>query len=81
MGQSIIVQRGGLLAASPSVELSVALAKAGLLAGRTLVLQRVTGQGTVFVHAAGNFAEFALAPAEALRADTHALVWFDADCG
>ena len=52
-----------------------------MLAGRTLVLQRVTGQGTVFVHAAGDFAEFALVADEALRADTHALVWFDADCG
>ena len=55
--------------------------RAGMLAGRTLVLQRVTGQGTVFVHAAGDFAEFALVADEALRADTHALVWFDADCG
>ena len=66
-----------------AVELSVALAKrlrAGMLAGRTLVLQRVTGQGTVFVHAAGDFAEFALVADEALPAGTHALVWFDADC-
>ena len=57
-GEEIIVRRGGFLAASPSVELSVALVsrlRAGLLAGHTLVLQRVTGPGTVFVHAAGDF--------------------------
>ena len=44
------------------------------LADHTLVLQRVTGTATVFVHAAGDFAEFTLAPDEALRADAHSLV-------
>ena len=75
-GESILVQRGGFIAASPSVVLSVGLVKrlwVGL-ADHTLVLQRVTGPGTVFVHAAGDFAESTLAPDEALRADAHSLV-------
>ena len=80
-GEEVIVRRGGFLAASPSVTLSVALVKrlrAGLLAGHTLILQRVTGPGTVFVHAAGDFAAFTLGQGEVLRADTDSLVWFDA---
>ena len=44
------------------------------LAEHMLVLQRVTEPGTVFVHAAGDFAEYTLAPDEALRADAHSLV-------
>ena len=80
-GEEVIVRRGGFLAASPSVTLSVALVKrlrARLLAGHTLILQRVTGPGTLFVHAAGDFAAFTLGQGEVLRADTDSLVWFDA---
>ena len=80
-GEAVIVRRGGFLAASPSVTLAVALVKrlrAGLLAGHTLVLQRVTGPGTLFVHAAGDFAAFTLGDGEVLRADTDSVVWFDA---
>ena len=44
----------------------------------TLILQRVTGPGTLFVHAAGDFAAFTLGQGEVLRADTDSLVWFDA---
>ena len=80
-GEAVIVRRGGFLAASPSVTLAVALVKrlrAGLLAGHTLVLQRVTGPGTLFVHAAGDFAAFTLGQGEVLRADTDSVVWFDA---
>ena len=80
-GEEIVVRRRGFLAASPSVDLSVAMVtrlRAGVLAGHTLVLSRLSGPGTVFVHAAGDFAGFTLGPGEVLRADTAALVWFDA---
>ena len=80
-GEEIVVRRRGFLAASPSVDLSVAMVtrlRAGVLAGHTLVLQRLSGPGTVFVHAAGDFAGFTLGPGEVLRADSAALVWFDA---
>ena len=78
--EEVIVRRGGFLAASPPVTLSVAVVKrlrAGLLAGHTLILQRVTGPGTLFVHAAWDFAAFTLGQGEVLRADTDSLVWFD----
>ena len=61
--------------AGPTVGLSVALVKrlrAGVLAGHTLVLQRVTGLGLVFVQAAGDFVGFELEAGEALRADIRA---------
>ena len=49
------------------------------MAGHTLVLQRVTGPGTVFVHdAAGDFIACELARSKVLRADTDSLMWFDA---
>ena len=38
--------------------------RAGLLAGHQIVLQRVTGPGTVFVTAAGDFVSFTLAAGE-----------------
>ena len=80
-GDEMVVKRGGFLAASPSVTVSVALVtrlRAGLLAGHQIVLQRVTGPGTLFVTAAGDFVSFTLAAGETLRADTESLVWFDA---
>ncbi len=80
-GEEVVVRRGGFLAAAPAVTLSVAVVKrlrAWLLAGHTLILQRVTGPGTLSVHAAGDFAAFTLGQGEVLRADTDSVVWFDA---
>ena len=80
-GEEIIVRRGSFLAALGSVDLSVALVsrlRAGVLAGHTLLLQRVTGPGLVWLFAAGDFVAFDLAAGEVLRADTSSGVCFDA---
>ena len=80
-GKSVVVQRGGFLAAELSVKLGMALVKrlrVGLIGGgQNLILQRLTGPGKAFVHAAGDFTEFNLVAGEQLRADTRCMVWFD----
>ncbi len=79
-GQSVLVQRGGFVAAEPTVQLTIAFTKrlgAGFLGGEGFILQRLTGPGTAFIHAGGDFAEFDLAPGEAMQVDTGSLVCFD----
>ena len=79
-GAALIVQRGGFLTATPSVELSIALVKrlrVNVLGGQNLILQRLTGPGVAFIHASGDFVEFDLAEGERLRADTGSMVCFE----
>ena len=72
-GEEVIVRRGGFLAASPSVTLSVALVtrlRAGLLAGHTLILQRVTGEaGALRVRVTGRGVDLDLTWAAPVRPD------------
>ena len=80
-GEAIIVQQGGFLAAEPSVEFQIALVKrlkVSVLGRENLVLQRLSGQGVAFIHAAGDFVEFNLDSGERLEADTGSMVCFDA---
>ena len=80
-GESVLVQRGGFVAAEPSVQLKIALTKrlgAGFFGGEGFILQRLTGPGTAFIHAGGDFVEFDLAAGEKLQVDTGCMVCFDA---
>ena len=58
--QAIIAQRGDFLGAAPTGGIGIATARAGvgILAGENIVLQKLTGPGTVFLHAAGDCVEF-----------------------
>jgi uncharacterized protein (AIM24 family) len=59
------------------VSLDIAFTKrfgAGLFGGEGFILQRLTGDGWVFVHAGGMLEEKTLAPGELLRVDTGCLV-------
>ncbi len=79
-GESVLVQRDGFVAAEATVQLGVALTKrigAGLFGGEGFILQRLTGPGTAFIHAGGDFVEFNLASGEQLQVDTGCLVCFD----
>lgn len=79
-GRSVLVQRGGFVAAEPSVQLKIALTRrlgAGFFGGEGFILQRLTGPGTAFIHAGGDFVEFDLGPSEMLQVDTGSLVCFD----
>ena len=79
-GQSIMVQRDSFLLAQSTVQLNLALVKrlgAGFFGGEGFILERLTGPGTVFIHAGGDFVEFTLKPGEQLQIDTGSIVAFD----
>lgn len=76
-GNTILAERNAYLAAIGNVDLSIAFTKrfgAGLFGGEGFILQKISGQGLVFLHAGGNMLEFDLAPSEQLRVDTGCIV-------
>jgi uncharacterized protein (TIGR00266 family) len=79
-GQTINVQRDSFIAAQTGVQLNIALVKklgAGFFGGEGFILEKLTGPGTVFVHAGGDHVEFNLAAGEVLQVDTGSIVAFD----
>lgn len=79
-GQTIMVQRDGFLFAQGTVALDIAMVRrlgAGLLGGEGFILQKLTGPGTVFVHAGGDHVDFTLGPGEVLQVQTGHLVAFE----
>ena len=79
-GNTVLAERNAYLAAIGNVDLSVAFTKrfgAGLFGGEGFILQKISGQGLLFLHAGGNMLEFDLAPGEHLRVDTGCIVSFD----
>src|SRR5690242_3276338 len=69
-GQSIVAQRDAFLFAQSTVQFNVALVRnlgAGFFGGEGFILEKLTGPGTVFIHAGGDFVEFNLAAAETLQ--------------
>ena len=76
-GNTILAERNAFLCATGNVDLSVAFTKrfgAGLFGGEGFILQKISGEGLLFLHAGGNMLEFNLAPGEKLRVDTGCIV-------
>ena len=83
-GTTILAERNAYLAAIGNVNLSVAFTKrfgAGLFGGEGFILQKITGQGLVFLHAGGNMVDFTLTPGEQLRVDTGCIVMMEETVG
>jgi uncharacterized protein (TIGR00266 family) len=79
-GQNIFVQRDAFVVAQSSIQLNIAMVKrlgAGFFGGEGFILEQLTGPGTVFIHAGGDFVEFTLGPSESLQIDTGCIVAFD----
>jgi uncharacterized protein (TIGR00266 family) len=79
LGGSFLCQKDSFLCAAQGTEIEVAFTKrigAGLFGGEGFILQRLTGDGLVFVHAGGTIIEKNLAQGEVLRVDTGCLVAF-----
>lgn len=79
LGGNFICQKDSFLCAAQGVNIEVAFTKklgAGLFGGEGFILQRLTGDGMVFMHAGGTIVEKDLAPGETLRVDTGCLVAF-----
>ncbi|NIA09901.1 MAG: TIGR00266 family protein [Nitrospiraceae bacterium] len=79
-GKEFIVQKDAFLCAENSVDLSVAFQKklgAIFFGGEGFILERLKGNGTVFVHACGDFIEMDLKDGESIKVDTGSVVGWD----
>ncbi len=78
-GGQVLCQKDSFLCAARGTEIEVAFTKrlgAGLFGGEGFILQRLVGDGMVFVHAGGTVIRKDLAAGESLRVDTGCLVAF-----
>ena len=79
----VVVQKSGFLASESSVELSVFFQKklgAGFFGGEGFIMQRISGQGTVFAEFDGHVVEYELAPGQQIVVDTGHLAAMTASC-
>lgn len=79
-GPAWLCQRDSFLCATDGIEVGIAFTKrfgAGLFGGEGFILERLSGAGTVFIHAGGNLVEFDLVPGQSLRVDTGCIVGFE----
>ena len=77
IGGELIAQKDSFLVAAKGVSIGIAFTKrfgAGLFGGEGFILQRLQGDGWVFVNAGGTLEERTLAPGELLRVDTGCIV-------
>lgn len=75
----VLCQKDSFLCAAQGTDIEVAFTKrlgVGFFGGEGFILQRLSGDGMVFVHAGGTVIEKDLAPGEHLRVDTGCLVAF-----
>ncbi|MCD8347339.1 MAG: TIGR00266 family protein [Lachnospiraceae bacterium] len=82
-GQEVIAQKSAYLASTPDVEVSVFLQKrlgAGFFGGEGFVMQRISGNGTVFLEMDGSIEEYDLASGEKMVVDTGYLAAMSASC-
>ena len=80
-GRAIIAQKRAFLASTPGVELSVHMQKklsTGLFGGEGFVMQKISGEGTVFLEIDGSCVEYELAEGQKLVVDTGHLAMMDA---
>lgn len=80
-GKDFIVQKDAFLVAEDNVDMSIAFQKklgAAFFGGEGFILEKLSGNGTVFIHACGDFVEFDLKPEQILKVDTGCVVgWED----
>jgi uncharacterized protein (TIGR00266 family) len=79
-GKEFIAQKSSFLCCEESVELDIAFTekiRAGLFGGEGFILQRMTGNGTAFLHCCGDIIEMTLKPGEVVKVQTGLVVGFD----
>lgn len=75
-GGELICQRGAFLGGTRGIRVGLAFKKrlrAGMFGGEGFVMQRLTGSGTVFLHASGTLAPLELRAGQQLKVDTGCL--------
>lgn len=79
IGGELIVQKDAFLCAAKGVSIGIAFQKrfgVGLFGGEGFIMERLQGDGWLFVHAGGTLQMRDLEPGETLRVDTGCLVGF-----
>lgn len=77
---AVLCQRDSFLCATGEIDINIAFTKrlgAGFFGGEGFILQRLEGNGDVFVHSGGAIIPMELTAGERLRVDTGCLVAFD----
>jgi uncharacterized protein (TIGR00266 family) len=80
-GHEFMVQKDAFLVAEDTIDMSIAFQKrlgAAFFGGEGFILEKLSGTGTVFIHACGDFVEFDLQPDQILKVDTGSVVGWDA---
>lgn len=79
----VIVQKSAFLAGVESVDISLFLQKklgAGFFGGEGFIMQKLSGEGIVFVEIDGSTVEYDLEPGQQMIVDTGYLAMMDATC-
>src|SRR3989338_3820881 len=79
-GQELIAEKEAYLCSDAAIDLDIAFSKkigAGLFGGEGIIFQKLTGPGTVLLHAAGDLIEYNLTSRQRLDVDTGHIVAFD----
>ena len=79
-GNQWMVQKDAFLVAEDKIELSVGFQKrlgSMFFGGEGFILQKLTGEGKVFIHACGDFVEFNLEKGQQLKVDTGSVVGWE----
>ena len=82
-GQSLIVQKKAFLAAHGNIDVSVFFNKkigSGLFGGEGFILQKISGEGTVFIEIDGTYAQYDLIEGQKLIISSQHLVSMDETC-
>ena len=82
-GQEMILQKSAFLAGEVGIEMSVFFNKklgTGFFGGEGFIMQRISGQGTVFAEFDGHVVEYELAPGQEIVEDTGHLAAMTASC-
>lgn len=82
MGGTLLCQKDAFLCAAKGVSLGIAFQKklgAGFFGGEGFILQKLEGDGLVFIHAGGAIIEKSLQPGQTLRVDTGCVVAFSSN--
>jgi uncharacterized protein (TIGR00266 family) len=79
VGGELITQKDAFLCAAKGVSIGIAFQKrigVGLFGGEGFIMERLQGDGWVFMHCGGTLLERTLAPGEVLRVDTGCIAAF-----
>lgn len=82
-GRSIIAQKGSYLASTSGIEMDIFFQKklsGGLFGGEGFIMQKIYGEGTVFIEIGGGAEEYTLQAGQKKIIDTGYLVMMDDTC-